>query len=109
MVSEARRIAEDPAVDGFGHHNPHVGIEDDLFMNALSVDCMIEGLFQGRDLSANESQFVRLARMGILDGQEGYDLPITAATRSMRFTVAIVMRVWAMYEGDHQRVGLQLG
>jgi len=96
-------------VDGFGHHNPHVGMEDDLFMNALAVDRMIEGLFRGRDLSANESQFVRLARMGILDGREGYDFPMTASTRSMRFTVAIVMRIWAMYEGVHQQVGRRLG
>ena len=35
IVSGARAVAEDPAIDGFGHHNPQLGQEDDLFYNAL--------------------------------------------------------------------------
>ena len=38
IVTEARTIAEDPAVDGFGHHNPQLGQEDDLFYNAMAID-----------------------------------------------------------------------
>ena len=75
---------EDPAIDGFGHHNPQLGQEDDLFYNALAIDRMIEGFFQGRDLSTNETQFFRLMRMGILDGREGYNMPMTALMRAMR-------------------------
>ena len=73
IVTAARTVAEDPEVDGFGHHNPQLGQEDDLFYNALSIDRFMEGFFRGRDLSTNEAQFFRLMRMGILDGREGYD------------------------------------
>ena len=45
MVTEARTIAEEVAIDGFGHHNPQLGQEDDLFYNTLGVDHMMEGLF----------------------------------------------------------------
>ena len=31
IVTAARTVAEDPAVDGFGHHNPQLGQEDNLF------------------------------------------------------------------------------
>ena len=104
IITEARTVAEDPTVDGFGHHNPQLGQEDDLFYNALSIDWMVEGLFQGRDLSANESQFVWLIRMGILDGREGYDMPMTASTRAMRHMAAVTMRLCVMFEGERQRV-----
>ena len=84
IVTEARRVAEDPTIDGFSHHNPQLGQEDDLFYNALSIERMVEGLFRGRDLGANESQFIWLIWMGILDGREGYNMPMTASTRAMR-------------------------
>ena len=104
IVTEARTVAEDPAVDGFGHHNPQLGQEDDLFYNALSIDRMVEGLFRGCDFSTNESQFVWLIWMGILDSREGYDMPMTASTRAMRHMAAVTMRLWAMFKGEHQRV-----
>ena len=47
-------VSDDPSVDGFGHHNPHLTQDDDLFYNALAIDRVIEGSFRGRDLSANE-------------------------------------------------------
>ena len=97
-------MAEDPTIDGFGHHNPQLGQEDNLFYNTLSIDRMVEGLFRGHDLSANESQFVQLIRMGILDGREGYDMLMMTLTRAMRHTVAVTMRLWAMLEGERQRV-----
>ena len=104
IVTEARTVAKDPAIDGFGHHNPQLGQEDDLFYNTLSIDRMVEGLFGGHDLSTNESQFVRLIRMGILDGWEGYNMPMMALTRIMRHTAAVTMRLWKMFEGERQRV-----
>jgi hypothetical protein len=104
IVTEARTIAEDPMVDGFSHHNPQLGQEDDLFYNALAIDRLVEGLFRGRDLSANETQFVQLVQMGILDGREGYDMLMTASTRAMRYTAAVTMRLWAIYEGERQWV-----
>jgi hypothetical protein len=39
-----------------------------------------------------------------LDGREGYDMPMMAATRAMRHTAAVMMRLWAMYESERQRV-----
>ena len=107
IVSEARRIDVDPALDGFGHHNPELTQGDDLWSDAMAVDWMIEGLFRGRDLSANEMQFMRLIRMEILDGSEGYDLPMTASTLAMRHTASVTMRLWAMYENEQQRVSRQ--
>ena len=62
----------DPSLDGFGHHNRELTQGDDLWFNSLAIDCMLEGLFQGWLLSANETQFRRLIRMGILDGVEGF-------------------------------------
>ena len=97
-------VAEDSSVDGFGHHNPHLTQDDDLFYNALSINRVVEGLFQGRDLSANEGQFMCLVRMGILEGREGYDMPMTASTRAMKYTAAVTMRLWAMYKEQQQRV-----
>ena len=112
IVTEARTVAEDPNVDGFGHHNPQLGQEDDLSFNALAVDRLVEGLFRGRDLSANKTQFIRLIRMGILDGREGFDMPMTALMRAMRHMAVVTMRLWAMLEGERQRVhslGMTLG
>ena len=79
-------------------------MEDDLFFNTLAVDRVIEGLFQGRDLSAAEEQFMQLIRLGILDEREGFDMLMTAVTRAMRHMSAVVMRLWAMYENEQQRV-----
>ena len=104
IVTEARTIAEDPNVDGFGHHNPQLGQEDDLFFNALAVDWLVEGSSQGRDLSTNKTQFIRLIRMGILDSREGYNLPMIASTRAVRHMAVVSMRLWAMLEGERQRV-----
>ena len=108
IVTEARTVAEDPAIDGFGHHNPQLGQEDDLFYSALAINQVMEGFFCGRDLSTNETQFFHLIRMGILDGREGYDMPMTASTRVMRHTVAVSSRLWVMYEHERQRVNLQV-
>ena len=81
-----------------------MNVEDDLFYNALAVDRVVEGLFRGRELSAAEEQFVRLIRLVILDEREGFDMPMTAAMRAMRHSSAMVMRLWAMYENERQRV-----
>ena len=104
IVTEGRTIAEDPVIDGFGHHNPQLGQGDDLFYNALAINQLIEGFFQGRDLLTNEAQFFRLMRMGILDGREGYNMPMMASTTAMRHTVAVSSRLWVMFEHKHQRV-----
>ena len=91
IVTAARTIAKDLNVDGFGHHNPQLGQEDNLLFNAIAVDQLVEGLFQGRDLSTNETQFIQLIRMGILDGREGYDMPMTASMRAMRHMAVVTM------------------
>ena len=104
IITAARTVTEDPAINGFGHHNPQLGQEDDLFYNALAIDQFMEGFFRGRDLSTNETQFFQLMRMGILDGREGFDMPMTASTRAMRHTAAVSARLFVMYEHEQQRV-----
>ena len=104
IVTATRTVAEDPAIDGFSHHNPQLGQEDNLFYNVLSIDWFMEGFFRGRDLLTNETQFFWLMRMGILDGREGYDMPMTALTRSMRHTAAVSVRLFVMFEHEQQRV-----
>ena len=104
IITEARTIAEDPAIDGFSHHNPQLGQEDNLFYNALAIDRLMEGFFRGRDLSTNKAQFFGLMRMGILGGREGYNMPMTASTRVMRHTAAVSSRLWVMFEHERQRV-----
>ena len=81
-----------------------MSMTDDLFYNALSIDCFMEGFFRGRDLSTNKAQFFRLMRMGILDGREGYDMPMTASARAMRHTAAVSARLFVMFEHEQQRV-----
>ena len=108
IVTEARTISEDPAIDVFGHHNPQLGQEDDLFYNAMAIDWLLEGFFRGRDLLTNEAQFFRLMRMGILDRREGYDMPMTASTRVMRHMAAVSLRLWVMFEHERPRVNLQV-
>ena len=34
----------------------------------------------------------------------GFDMPMTAATRAMRHTSAMVLRLWEMYKNKRQRV-----
>ena len=75
-----------------------------MFYNALSIDRFMEGFFRGRDLLPNEAQFFHLMWMGILDGREGYDMPMTASTRVMRHTVAVSLRLFVMLEHERQRV-----
>ena len=87
MVREARRIDVDPRCDGFGHHNPNLNTDDDLFYNALAVDRVIEGLFRGRDLSAAEEQFMRLIRLGILDEREGLSEPLYSSAPNVLLSV----------------------
>ena len=60
----------------------------------------MEGFFRGRDLLTNEAQFFRLMRMGILDGREGYDMPMTAFTRAMRHTAVVSARLFVMLEHE---------
>ena len=67
IVTAARAISEDPAIDGLGHHNPQLGQEDDLFYNTLAINWFMEGFFWASDLSTNETQFFRLMRMGVMD------------------------------------------
>ena len=44
IVREARRIDADPHCDGLGCHNPNLGMEDNLFFNALAINRMVEGV-----------------------------------------------------------------
>ena len=52
-----------------------------------------------------ESEFMRLIRMGILDGREGYDFQMTASMLAMRHSSAVSMRLWTMLANERERVG----
>ena len=81
-----------------------MGQPNEMFYQALAINWIIEEQFQNWDLSLAESEFMRLIRMGILDGREGYDLPMMALTLLMRHGLAIVMRLWVMVANEQQRV-----
>ena len=49
-------------------------------------------------------QFIQLIRMGIVDGREGYNMPMTASMRAMQHTAVVTMGLWVMLEGERQRV-----
>ena len=76
-----------------------------MWYQSLAVDRIIEEQFRNRNLSAAESEFMRLIRMGILDGREGYDFSMTASTLAMRHSSAVSMRLWTMLASERERVG----
>ena len=104
-MREARRVDADPCRDGFGHGNGQLGQPDEMWYQSLAVDRIIEEQFRNRNLSSAESEFMRLVRMGILDGREGYDFPMTASTLAMRHSSAVSMRLWVMLMSERERVG----
>ena len=95
----------DPRRDGFGHGNQQLGQPDEMWYQSLAVDRIIEEQFRNRNLSSAESEFMRLIRMGILDGREGYDFQMTASTLAMRHSSAVSMRLWTMLASERERVG----
>ena len=76
-----------------------------MWYQSLAVDRIIEEHFRDRNLSSAESKFMRLVRMGILDGREGYDFQMTASTLAMRHSSAVSMRLWVMLASERERVG----
>ena len=76
-----------------------------MWYQSLAIDRIIEEQFCNRNLSSAESEFMRLIRMGILDGREGYDFPMTASTLAMRHSSAVSMRLWVMLASERERVG----
>ena len=75
-----------------------------MFYQSLAIDWIIEEQFRNQDLSSAESEFMRLIRMGILDGREGYDFQMTASTLAMRHSSAVLMRLWVMVANEWARV-----
>ena len=71
----------------------------------MAIDRIIEEQFRNRNLSSAESEFMRLIRMGILDGREGYDFSMMASTLAMRHSSAVSMRLWVMLASERERVG----
>ena len=76
-----------------------------MWYQSLAIDRIIEEQFRNRDLSSAESEFMRLIRMGILDGREGYDFTMTASTLAMRHLSAVSMRLWVLLMNERDRVG----
>ena len=76
-----------------------------MWYQSLAIDRVIEEQFRNQDLSSAESEFMRLIRMGILDGREGYDFTMTASSLAMRHSSAVSMRLWVMLMNERERVG----
>ena len=76
-----------------------------MWYQSLAIDRIIEEQFRNRDLSSAESEFMRLIRMGILNGREGYDFTMTALSLAMRHSLAVSMRLWVMLMNERERVG----
>ena len=104
IVREARRVNADPRHDGFSHRNGQLGQPNEFFYQSLAIDRILEEQFCNRNLSSAESEFMRLIRIGILDGREGYDFPMTASTLAMRHLSAVAMRLWVMLASEKERV-----
>ena len=90
----------DPRCNGFSHGNPQLGQGDEMWYQSLAIDQIIEEQFCPRDLSPAESEFMRLIRMGIINGREGFNYPTTASIRLMRYSAAVTMRLWAMLDNE---------
>ena len=75
-----------------------------MFYQSLAIDQIIKEQFRNQDLSSAESEFMRLIQMGILDGREGYDFPMTASMLAMRHSLAVSMRLWVMVVNERARV-----
>ena len=105
-MREARRVDADPRRDGFGHGNGQLGQPDEMWYQSLAIDRIIEEQFRNRNLLSAESEFMRLIRMGILDGREGYDFTMTASSLAMRHSSAVSMRLWVMLMNERERVGI---
>ena len=75
-----------------------------MFYQALAIDWIIEEQFRNQDLSSAESEFMRLIRMGILDGREGYNFLMMASTLAMRHSSLVAMRLWVMLANEKTRV-----
>ena len=71
-----------------------------MFYQSLVIDRIIKEQFRNQDLSSAESEFMRLIQMGILDGREGYDFPMTASMLVMRHLSAVSMRLWVMLANE---------
>ena len=75
-----------------------------MWYQSLAIDRIIEEQFRNRNLSSAKSEFMRLVRVGILDGREGYDFPMTASTLAMRHLSAVLVRLWVMLASERERV-----
>ena len=71
-----------------------------MFYQSLTINQIIEEQFRNQDLLSAESEFMRLIRMGILNGREGYNFPMTVSTTSMRHSSAVTMRLWVMLANE---------
>ena len=75
-----------------------------MFYQSLAIDRVIEEQFQNWDLSSAELEFMRLIRMGILDGREGYNFPMMVSMLAMKHSLAVSMRLWVMLANERIRV-----
>ena len=75
-----------------------------MFYQSLAIDRVLEENFRNRDLSSAKSKFMRLIQMGILDGREGYNFPMTVSMLAMRHLSVVAMRLWVMLANEKERV-----
>ena len=106
IAAEYQRLDEDSRVSGFGRWNFNIHDDDQMWGQALAVDRMIELLFRGWDLTADEEIFMNLLRMAVIDRKD-FDKLMDVATRAMRHSAALAAHLWVMFEEQKQRVYLQ--
>ena len=91
-------------MDGFGRRDHSLTLDDELWGESLATDRVIEGLMRGRDLPINEERFMDLLRVAVVD-QHKFDKEMSSATRALRYSSAIGVRLWTMLEEERQKVG----
>ena len=86
----------------------NVSVDDLLWMQAIVVQQDLVAMTHSI-LNPNEDERAlrRLLYEGILDWKEE-DCPWNASTRSMRYSAALMDRLWSLFQKERSRVGSEI-
>ena len=73
-----------------------------LWHQSMAVNSRLEQKERQRPHYNDEGVLFSLLKTGIIDVPEG-DRPDKASTRSMRYTAALVDRLWVMWQDERER------
>ena len=88
----------------YHHWVAGVTLDDQLWHQALVMDCVLESLF-GSEQNLNDAMMWKLLRWGVVDASI-VNKPWNSSTRSMRYLAVLVGRLWGLLAGERTRVSL---